>query len=100
MKKKILFFLPAVILTALTLFWLFYKDGRWYDYRSEWPFGPLMVLHLAMPLFYLVAGIVNLVRVLSKKKKGSELFYIISSVIMTAACFVGLLAFLVFTSGM
>lgn len=100
MKKKILFFLPAVILTALTLFWLFYKDGRWYDYRSEWPFEPLLVLHLAMPLFYVVAGIVNLVRVLGKKKKGSELFYIISSIIMTVACFVGLLTFIVFTSGM
>ncbi len=100
MKKKLLFFLPAVLLTAITLFWLFYKDGRWYDYRSEWPFGPLLSLHLVMPLFYAVAGIVNLVMLLTKKKKGAVIFYLIASIIMTIVCFVELMAFIVFTSGM
>lgn len=98
MKKKIFFILPPVLLAIVTWIWLFYKDGRWYYYRQEWPFMPLMILHLLFPLFYLVAGVVSLVRLIGKKG-GSTVFYLVSSIILTIVCFIGFIAYGIFTSG-
>lgn len=100
MKKKIMFFIPPVILAVITIIWLFYKDGRWYSYHQELPWGPLFVMHLMFPLFYLIVFIVRIIRHVNKDTRSStDVFYIISSIVMTVICFVGLLAFLIFTSG-
>ena len=100
MKNKILFLIPPVILAVITLIWLFYKDGRWYYYHQEWQWGPLFVMHLLFPLFYFVVFIVRIIRHVSKdKRSSSDGFYIASSIAMTVLCFVGLLTFLIFTSG-
>ena len=100
MKKKLAFILSPVVLAIVTLIWLFYKDNRWYTYRQEWLFGPLFVLHLLFPLFYLVMLIVMIIKhVNTKTRADSDVFYIISSIIMNVVCIVGLLFFLIFTSG-
>ena len=100
MKNKILFIVPPVILAIITCIWLFCKDGRWYSYRQEWLWGPLFVMHLLFPLFYFVAFIVRIIRHANKdKRSSSDVFYIVSSIVMTVVCFVGLLVFLIFTSG-
>ena len=100
-KNKILFFIPPVILAAITLIWLFYEDGRWYGYNQEWQWGPLLVMHLLFPVFYFVVFIVMIIRHVSKdKRSSSDVFYIVSSIVMTVLCFVGLLSFLIFTSGL
>ena len=100
MKNKVLFFFPPVILAVITLIWLFYEDGRWYSYRQEWPWGPLFVMHLLFPLFYFTAFIVRIIRHVNKDKRSSaDIFYIVSSIVMSVVCFVGLLSFLIFTSG-
>ena len=100
MKNKILFLIPPVILAAITLIWLFYEDGRWYSYNQEWQWRPLFVMHLLFPLFYFVMFIVMIIRHANKdKRKPSDVFYIASSIVMSAVCFVGLLTFLIFTSG-
>ena len=99
-RNKILFIASPVILAIITIIWLFYKDGRWYTYRQEWPWGPLLVLHLLFPLFYIISLIVTIIRHLNKdKRSSSDVFYIVSSIIMSVVCFVGLLTFLIFTSG-
>ena len=101
MKKKILFFVPPVILAVITFIWLFYKDGRWYYYRQEWPFGPLLLMHFLLPLFYIITLIVMIIRHINKDKRStSDVFYIVSSIVLTVVCFVGLVSFLIFTSGM
>ena len=100
-RKKILFILAPTVLAAITSIWLFYKDGRWYTYRDEWPFGPLLVLHLLFPLFYLSVLVVTTMRHVNKKtREKTDVFYTVSSIIMTVVCCLGLLAFLIFTSGM
>ncbi len=100
-SSKIRFFIPPVVLAAITLIWLFYKDGRWYVYRQEWQWAPLLVMHLLFPLFYFVVFIVMIIRHVSKdKRSSSDTFYIVSSIAMTVLCFIGLLLFLIFTSGM
>ena len=100
MKKKVLFVMPPVILAAVTLIWLFYKDGRWYYYHQEWQWTPLFVLHLLLPIFYLVMLIVSIVRNAGRgKRESSGVFYIVASIVLMAACAVGLLVFLIFTSG-
>lgn len=100
MKNKILFFVPPLALAVITLIWLFYEDGRWYYYRQEWPWLPLFVLHLVIPLVYLIVLIVSIIRHINKNtRSSSDVFYIISSIIMTFVCFAGLLVFLIFTSG-
>lgn len=100
MKKKLLFFIPPFILAAITLIWLFYEDGRWYSYKQEWQWGPLFVMHLLFPVFYFVVFIVMIIRHVSKDKRASsDVFYIVSSITMSVLCFVGLLSFLIFTSG-
>ena len=100
MKNKILFFVPPVILAVITMIWLFYEDGRWYTYRLEWPFEPLLMLHFLFPLFYFVILVVRIIWHISKNKRSSsDIFYIVSSIVMTVVCFVGLLSFLIFTSG-
>lgn len=100
MKNKILFIVPPVILAVITIIWLFCEDGRWYSYRQEWPWGPLFVLHLLFPLFYFVMLIVRIIRHINRdKRSSSDVFYIVSSIVMTIVCFVGLLSFLIFTSG-
>ena len=101
MKKKIFYILSPVILAVITCIWLFYKDNRWYTYRQEWPFGPLFVLHLLFPLFYLVMFVIMLIRQISKNKRSdSNVFYMLSSVILTVVCTVGFFVFMIFTSGM
>ncbi len=101
MKKKVLYLLPSVILAVITWIWLFYKDGRWYTYHLEWPCIPLMILHMLLPLFYAVMFVVWLIRHLNKKtRKESDIYYLLVSVGLTVACTIGLLAFLMFTSGM
>ena len=104
MKKetgnKLLFILSPVILAVITCIWLFYKDDRWYYYKQEWPFTPLLVLHFLFPLFYFVMFIVKIIRHINKNTRNdSDIFYIVSSIILTFVCGVGLLVFLIFTSG-
>ena len=96
MKNKLLFFLPSVLLTLVTLIWYCYEDGRWYQYRSEPMFSPLLILHLLMPVFYFAAFVVSLVRV---RKNGSGVFYVASSIVMVLLCTFGFIVFLVYTSG-
>lgn len=99
-KNKLLFFTPPVILAAITLIWLFYKSGRWYYYRQEWQWKPLFVMHLFLPLFYLITLIVSIVRLVQKDKRSSSgVFYLVSSILMSVICFGGLLLFVIFTSG-
>ena len=99
--KKVLFIISPVILAIVTCIWLFYEDGRWYSYRQEWPWGPLLVMHVLFPLFYLVVLIVMIIKHINQNTRSdSDIFYIISSIVMNAACFIGLLVFLIFTSGM
>ena len=98
--KKVMFIISPIILAAITLIWLFYKDGRWYYYKQEWQFGPLLVLHLLFPLFYLVMLIVMIIKHANPNKRAdSDIFYIISSIVMNVLCFFGLIFFLIFTSG-
>lgn len=100
MKNKILFIVPPVILAVITLIWLFYDSTRWYTYRQEWLWGPLFVMHLLFPLFYIVMLVVMIVRHIRKDTRASsDVFYIVSSIVMSVACFIGLLTFLIFTSG-
>ena len=100
MKNKILFLIPPVILAFITFIWLFYEDGRWYSYKQEWEWGPLFVMHLLLPLFYIVALIVRIIRHLNKdKRSASDAFYIVSSIVMSVVCSFGLLTYLIFTSG-
>ena len=101
MKNKILFIISPVILAVITLIWLFHEDGRWYLYRQEWLWGPLFIMHILFPLFYITVLIVKIVRHINKNtRSSSDVFYMISSVVMTVVCFAGLLSFLVFTSGL
>lgn len=100
-KNKIMFFAAPVILAVITLIWLFYKDGRWYYYRQEWPYGPLLALHLLFPVFYLGVFVVRIIRHFNEyTRSSSDMFYIVSSVILSVICFGALLSFLVFTSGL
>ncbi len=100
MRNKLFFILAPGILAVITWIWLFYENGRWYYYRQEWPFMPLLIIHLLLPLFYLVVFFVRIIRHISKDKRSdSDLFYIISSIVMTVVCSIGLLAYLIFTSG-
>lgn len=100
-RNKVLFILAPVVLAVITWLWLFLVDGRWYSYREEWPFLPLFILHLLFPLFYFVVFIVKIIRHINKNTRAdSDLFYIISSIIMTIVCNIGLFFFFVFTSGM
>ena len=99
--KKVLFIISPVILAIVTLIWLFYEDGRWYTYRQEGLWGPLLVMHVLFPVFYLVVMIVMIIKHVNQKTRSdSDIVYIICSIIMNAVCFTGLLAFLIFTSGM
>ena len=99
-KNKILFILSPVILAIITCIWLFYKDDRWYTYKQEWPFIPLLCMHLLFPLFYVIMFIVRLIRHINRNTRSdSDIFYIVSSIILTVICGVGLLVFLIFTSG-
>ena len=97
---KILFLVPPVLLAAITLVWLFYEDGRWYSYKLEWQWMPLFLIHLLLPVFYLVALIVRIIRHVNKEKRSSsDVFYIASSIVLSVVCFIGLFVFLIFTSG-
>ena len=103
MKNKILFFIPFVSLTLITLIWYFYKDDgrRWYHYREEFLFLPLQFLHIIMPLFYLIAFIVFLVRQIDKTTRSeSNIFYLVASPFLALTSFGALCAFFVFTSGL
>ena len=101
MKKKICFILPPVILAVTTLVWLFYKEGRWYTYRNELPFYPLMALHFLLPVFYNIAFIVSIIRQIRKGTRSrSNIVYIIASAVLTVLCYIGAFFFLAFTSGM
>ena len=51
-KDKILFVLPPFVLALLAIIWYVRADGRWYTYRSEWEFLPLLACHLVMPLYF------------------------------------------------
>ena len=100
-KKKILFVLPPIILTALTLIWYFKEDGRWYDYHNEWECLPLLICHMLMPLFYFVWIIIATVRQINKSTRSNDnIFYLVASIILWLSCGVGLFFFIVFTSGM
>ncbi len=100
MKKKILFILPPIILAIVSLIWYFGEEGRWYDYRDEVMFMPLMILHVALPIFYLIALIVSIVRQIRRDtRSSSNLFYLISSAVLSIVCFIGFVVFCIFTSG-
>lgn len=100
MKKKIVFILPPIILVIVTLIWYFGEDGRWYYYRNELPFYPLFILHILMPVFYLVSFIVSVVRQIRRDTRSpSNLFYLITSAVLSIICFIGFVVFGIFTSG-
>ena len=99
--KKIGFVLPSVILTITTWIWLFYKDGRYYHYRNEPLFFPLVCLHLVIPIFYFVSMIVSIVRQINQEtRSSSNLFYLIASILLWLFGIVGILSFMIITSGM
>ena len=100
MKKKIGFVLPPIILTILTWIWLFYKDGRYYEYNNEFLFLPLFFLHFALPIFYFIAMIVSIVRLTNPATRTmSNVFYLITSIIFWLFGVVGLIAYFIITSG-
>ncbi len=100
MKKKIMFIAGPFILAIITAIWMFYKDGRWYYYRQEWEWLPLLVLYFLFPIFYLIAFLVSLIRVIRKEKSSSsDVFYIASSIIMSAVSIMAFILFFFFTSG-
>ena len=98
MKNKIGFILPPIILAIVTVIWYFCRDGRWYGYRDEVLFAPLRLIHIALPLFYLIAMIVNIVS--PKEKSPHKIFYIIASIVLMSGSFIGALVFLIMTSGL
>lgn len=99
-RNRIFFLLPPVILTVVTCIWYFYDSSRWYSYRQEFLWGPLLFLHVVFPLLYFVAGIVCVIkRIGSGEKKSPGIFYIVASFILTFCCFIGLVTFLLMTSG-
>ncbi len=51
-------------------------------------------------LFYLITGIVVIIRHFAKEKRESDVYYIVCSIILNIACCVGLLVYGIFTSGM
>ena len=100
-KDKILFILPPVILAIVTLIWYFVPDGRWYHYRDEWEFLPLLICHLIMPVYYFVRLIIATVMQIKKDTRStSNIFYTAASAILCFLCVGGLFTFLIFTSGM
>ena len=100
-RDKILFILPPIVLALLTIIWYVRADGRWYSYRSEWEFLPLLACHLIMPLYYLVRLIIAIVKQIDVSTRSSEnTFYIVASAILWLGCGFGVLVFLIFTSGL
>ncbi len=100
-RNKILFVAPPIVLTILTLIWLFRKDGRWYTYRDEWEFIPLLICHIIMPLFYFVSLIVVTIRQINEStRSASNIYYIVASAILWLGGGFGFLLFIIFTSGM
>ena len=100
-RNKIIFVAPPIVLTILTLIWYFGKDGRWYSYREEWEFIPLLICHMIMPLFYFVSLIVATVRQINESTRSkSNIFYIVASAVLWLGCGFGYLIFIIFTSGM
>ena len=100
MKNKIKFILPPIILAIVTLIWYLCPGGRWYYYRNELPFYPLFILHILMPVFYAAAFIVSVVRQIRRDtRSSSNLFYLISSAVLSIVCFIGFVVFGIFTSG-
>ena len=100
-KDKIIFVLPPFVLTLLTIIWYVWADGRWYTYRSEWEYLPLLACHLIMPLYYLVRLIIAIVKQINVSTRSSEnIFYIVASAILWLVCGFGLFVFLIFTSGL
>ena len=100
MSKKIKFFLPPIILAVITWIWLFYDKSRWYTYRTEWQFIPLLILHLLVPLFYLVTGFITVLRRINvNTRSNADVFYIVGSIAMFFVSLFGAFIFLIFTSG-
>jgi len=100
-ENKFLFFLPPIILTAVTLIWYFAEEGRWYTYRDEWAFTPLLVCHLLMPLYYFIRLIIAIIKQINVNTRSStNVFHIVASIIMGFLCGIGILIFMIFTSGM
>lgn len=54
----------------------------------------------ALVLFYLITGIVVIIRHFAKEKRESDVYYIVCSIILNIACCIGLLVYGIFTSGM
>ncbi len=100
-KDKILFVLPPVILAVVTLIWYCIPDGRWYYYRNEWEFLPLLICHMIMPVYYLVRLIIAVVMQIKVDTRSAfNVFCLVASGILCFLCAGGLLVFLIFTSGM
>ena len=98
-KNKIKFVLPAVILFVFTVIWYIPGD-RWYHYREEWLYTPLSILHFLMPLFYGMAFFVFLVRQIDRSTRSNDnLFYLITSIILSITRTIGLFIFLIMTCG-
>lgn len=100
-NDKIKFILPPVILVIVTLIWYFVPDGRWYHYRDEWQFLPLLIGHLIMPVYYFVRLIIATVMQIKKDTRSSDnIFYIAASAVLCFLCVGGLFTFLIYTSGL
>ncbi|MBO4458107.1 MAG: hypothetical protein J5802_10340 [Butyrivibrio sp.] len=91
MSNKLKFFLPPIVLAVITWIWLFYEKGRWYTYRSEPLYAPLLILHILVPIYYFVVFI--------KQIGTNNHFYKVSSGILFFLTLFGALIFMVFTSG-
>ena len=86
-KDKIIFVLPPFVLALLTIIWYVWADGRWYTYRSEWEYLPLLACHFIMPLYYLVRLIIAIVKQINVSTRSSEnIFYIVASAILWLVC--------------
>ncbi len=99
-RDKILFIIPPIILAVLTLIWYFCKDGRWYSYKEEWEYLPLLACHAIMPVYYFIRLIIAVVKQINAStRSSSNIFYIVDSAVLWIGCSFGLIVFFIFTSG-
>ena len=100
LKEKITFILPPFILALLTIIWYVRADGRWYTYREEWEFLPLLLCHVIMPIYYLVRLIIATIKQINVSTRSNEnIFYIVASAVLWILCGFGFFVFVIFTSG-
>ena len=93
MRKKIKFLLPEIALIVITLIWYFSFTDEWPHYGDSALYIPLLLWHLAMPLFYFVSLIVSIIR----KADDDRRFFIVSSIVMLICSLLGFQLFILYT---